>query len=352
MGKVNVPSNLLDRVRRLERELAEVRKRVGLGNASISTGSLTIQGGGGLTIEGGGGLHVGDTDGAHIDLTTTNFIQIYDQSGVLVASLDPTHLKVVGADGSSVELAPIAPNSSTPDNASLLLTPNNPASSGVGISGIAEVSSDLIVGTNVVPRLLLKSPEIDDMGTSFIAIFGGGTTLPNSTIAIVADELQISGSPANCDVSIFGTLTVHGDLTTDGAAYKPFDTSRVSNTTLTDDPNLRISVEANAVYLAEMSLVEQAAAGADFSWELGVPNGATFDNYRYLIPGPAYDVRATATSTAFATGSGGNDAVTLWGTLITGGTAGTFALRWAQRVSSGTATILRAGSSMRLTRVT
>lgn len=46
MGQVNTPSNLIDRIRVLERQLAEVRKRVGLGNAVISAGDITIQDGG------------------------------------------------------------------------------------------------------------------------------------------------------------------------------------------------------------------------------------------------------------------------------------------------------------------
>lgn len=46
MAQINQPSNLLDRIRALEKEIDAVRKRVGLGNATISTGDLTIQKGG------------------------------------------------------------------------------------------------------------------------------------------------------------------------------------------------------------------------------------------------------------------------------------------------------------------
>lgn len=45
MGKINQPTNLLDEIRDLKRQLAEVRKRVGLGNAQISSGDLTVKGG-------------------------------------------------------------------------------------------------------------------------------------------------------------------------------------------------------------------------------------------------------------------------------------------------------------------
>lgn len=45
MAQVNHPSNLLDRIVKLERELAEVRKKVGLSSATISSGGLTVDGG-------------------------------------------------------------------------------------------------------------------------------------------------------------------------------------------------------------------------------------------------------------------------------------------------------------------
>jgi hypothetical protein len=45
MGQVNQPTNLLDRIIDLERQLAEVRKKVGLTSAYISSGGLVIDGG-------------------------------------------------------------------------------------------------------------------------------------------------------------------------------------------------------------------------------------------------------------------------------------------------------------------
>lgn len=42
MAQVNHPSNLVDRLVRLERELAEVRKKVGLSSATINRGGLTL----------------------------------------------------------------------------------------------------------------------------------------------------------------------------------------------------------------------------------------------------------------------------------------------------------------------
>lgn len=42
MGKVNQPSNLLDRIKRLERQVAEQYKKIGLQNARIDSGGLTL----------------------------------------------------------------------------------------------------------------------------------------------------------------------------------------------------------------------------------------------------------------------------------------------------------------------
>lgn len=42
MAQVNHPSNLIDRITQLERELAEVRKKVGLSSATINRGGLTL----------------------------------------------------------------------------------------------------------------------------------------------------------------------------------------------------------------------------------------------------------------------------------------------------------------------
>ncbi|MCP2261091.1 hypothetical protein LX15_004811 [Streptoalloteichus tenebrarius] len=50
MGQINQPATLLDRIRRLEQELAEVRKKVGLSSAVVSRGGLTIKDNGHLRV--------------------------------------------------------------------------------------------------------------------------------------------------------------------------------------------------------------------------------------------------------------------------------------------------------------
>lgn len=55
MGQVNLPSNFLDRIKRLEQQLAAVRKAIGLTSATITHGDLTVDGGQ-IVIKGSGGL--------------------------------------------------------------------------------------------------------------------------------------------------------------------------------------------------------------------------------------------------------------------------------------------------------
>lgn len=55
MGQVNLPSNILDRVKRVEQQIAEIRKAIGLTSATITHGDLTIRGGS-LVIQDSGSI--------------------------------------------------------------------------------------------------------------------------------------------------------------------------------------------------------------------------------------------------------------------------------------------------------
>lgn len=144
-------------------------------------------------------------------------------------------------------------------------------------------------------------------------------------------------------------------------AVKAVDTSRTSNTTLANDPELTLSVAANVVYRFWCYLnYEGGTQGAsDIKWSFTVPAGATL---RYqmiavntagslspLLIGPTFT--ATSTNSAATNGAGNLMAAVMHGTLDTAGTAGTFVIQWAQNTSSGTSTILHAQSAMTLDRI-
>ena len=134
---------------------------------------------------------------------------------------------------------------------------------------------------------------------------------------------------------------------------KAGDTSRTNNT-ISDDPDLTDNVAANRKYQVELFLeIENASATPDFQFQFTVPTSATFD-------GIADHVDQDNTNNGIL---GVNDAaaetitlqaaepkyVRIKGTLVVAGTAGTFALGWAQATTDGlNATILRETSWMTL----
>jgi hypothetical protein len=131
-----------------------------------------------------------------------------------------------------------------------------------------------------------------------------------------------------------------------------------ANNTITDDADLTDSVSANRTYKVELFLeIENADATPDFQFQFSVPTSATFD-------GIAEHVDQDNTNNGII---GVNDVaaetitlqaaepkyVFIRGTLVVAGTAGTFALGWAQANTDGlNLTNLRATSWMTLVDIT
>jgi hypothetical protein len=147
------------------------------------------------------------------------------------------------------------------------------------------------------------------------------------------------------------------------AASKAADTSRASNTTLSNDPDLVVNVAANAVYFMHQSFVYQSPTGSDIKLAWIAPAGSagwhllgrltTGLTATTVGSGATMDMGAVALGTTITAGSltGTNIQCFMTGTLRTSGTAGTLAFQWCQNVSSGTAAIIRANSSLMLQRI-
>lgn len=146
-------------------------------------------------------------------------------------------------------------------------------------------------------------------------------------------------------------------------AYKSTDTSITNDAAYDDDPHLAISVLASAVYAVEVYGVYQAGATGQIKFQMTHPSGSTMEagSWEYdagtdassQVNWAANASLGSSSPSAFVAGlvgTGGNVPFRLTGLLIVGSTAGTLALQWAQNVSNGTATILRKGTYMRLTR--
>jgi hypothetical protein len=147
------------------------------------------------------------------------------------------------------------------------------------------------------------------------------------------------------------------------AAFKAGNTARSSTTTPSLDPDLQVSVAANAVYEVRASVGYQSSSGSTnqgIKFDFALPSGTM----GYTVSAPvldpsgfsANDITSTANGNAGTPGFGTNDGaieygLQVMGILQTGGTPGTFGFKWAQNVSSGTAMNVRANSYLTLSRI-
>lgn len=145
---------------------------------------------------------------------------------------------------------------------------------------------------------------------------------------------------------------------------KTADQSVTSSTTNVNDNHLFVALSANAVYHVTGMLFYSARTDTDIKIGWTGPTGSTFywiahgqiqDGTGGVSAGMVVD-RQSIGATAFPLGGFGAENTTymtapLWGVVTTSSTAGNLQFNWAQRVSNGTASIVRAGSFIDLIRV-
>ena len=163
---------------------------------------------------------------------------------------------------------------------------------------------------------------------------------------ITAADLQIMSDDLNA-------------LWTQPFARKTATESVTSSTTLQNDDELLVSVEANTTYVMELFMAYDGATGGDIKIGFTVPASTTG---RLIAAGltstaAAYSDDQTSTGTLAtvysfgAVGTGTDAGVLLKGVVVTAGTAGTLQVQWAQLASSGTATRVFSSSYLALRRV-
>jgi hypothetical protein len=162
-----------------------------------------------------------------------------------------------------------------------------------------------------------------------------------------------------------GLIAAGGRITADEiqqvaplAVIKGSDESVTSSTTLQNDNELFVSVDANASYIFACYLnYEGGTTGSgDLKWLWALPAGATM---RYAAPhinASSTTILDTTYTEAITVISRTNTAgtllgVTMEGVLVTSSTAGTMQLTWAENTSDSTPTIIHAGSSLALWRI-
>jgi len=142
---------------------------------------------------------------------------------------------------------------------------------------------------------------------------------------------------------------------------KTADTGRTT-TTAAADPELQLTVEANATYLVTAVLhCSNTTANDDINIDFTAPSGAdgTWGGHGLAINVAAdtADARMASqgvdTAKSFGTDDGGGTAPTpvfIMGMLITGSTSGTYSIDWCQNNATGTLTVYQ-DSWLRLDRI-
>lgn len=145
-------------------------------------------------------------------------------------------------------------------------------------------------------------------------------------------------------------------LTNINFARKTTNQSVTSSTTNVADLQLFVPVQANAIYVVKCVLNYTGSTAGDMKALFRVPTGGTFSGMgTILIVGAAsqQDIQTLPYGLVSETWGclGGTSYGMVDGLLITSGTAGDFAIDWAQNTSSATATTIQVGSYLNLQRV-
>lgn len=135
------------------------------------------------------------------------------------------------------------------------------------------------------------------------------------------------------------------------AAAKAADTSRSSNITPSNDPDLSIALAASAVYTVQLGLMYAcASSGVNLRMQFTVPTGATGEYVHWYwsgsttFDGPANSADLWTAARLPFIDTGGDMGFTGHGTIFTSSTAGNLTLQWAQSSSNATAVTMRKGS--------
>lgn len=148
--------------------------------------------------------------------------------------------------------------------------------------------------------------------------------------------------------------------TTDLFKRKTATESVTSSTTLQNDDDLVLAVEANSTYLLDMMLFYDGATAGDFKMSFTGPTGYSVDYHHTgaatALAGTSGDIDyrlivETDTLGVGANGAGTTLVIHVMGIVVIDATAGSLQLQWAQFASSATATRLFANSYMYLRKV-
>jgi hypothetical protein len=149
-------------------------------------------------------------------------------------------------------------------------------------------------------------------------------------------------------------------------ARKTTTTTRANTTTVSDDPDLKMWLEANSSYFVEFFVTTGSIAAEDIKTSWSVPSGVTTTNRRVMGPGSnSSDVLADNIAGRYGThlfattlvyngvrnAAGNQYQLQEIAVVTTGATAGYVAFQWAQGTSGATGTVVYAESFARATKL-
>ncbi len=238
---------------------------------------------------------------------------------------------------------------------------NTGLSQGAGDSRYVNTSGDTMTGALKV-RANLSGSTLNVDG---ISTFNGVTT-HNANV-------KVHGNLSGSTLTVDGTTTLTGlkncgTLTTDANGVLGCNTnatwgsgsytmrtlsttlSKTSSTTLTDT-GLKFNIPANQTWIYEYRISFITASNTpDFRFALTAPAGSNCNTHLARVgDGNVTNVYRTQTcgSTIVIPATGGTpNTASIFGQVVTSGTAGNMMLQWAQDTSNGTAIFLNSGSTI------
>ncbi len=203
----------------------------------------------------------------------------------------------------------------------------------------------------------LPAPSAANASTlAFVSNLNTGTLQRSNASSWVTIAGSVSGAPAAHKT----THLPNGSDSWTAYVRKSADETVTSSAALQDDDHLVISVAANELWRVELVAFYDAVDAEDISFGWSFPTGAagTWGGHGLALAATSNtsDLLAKATPLASPLNAGGGGAgvivmASFFLLLRVSSTGGTLRLQWAQRVSGGTGSILKADSYIYAVRV-
>jgi hypothetical protein len=176
-----------------------------------------------------------------------------------------------------------------------------------------------------------------------------GNLVVNGTSALHGLVTASNGLTVSAGAStLSGGVTVTGGATIDIInqslkVFKPNDTTR-SNTSVTSDPDLSLTLAANAVYTFDLELYVSGSGTGAIQYQFSKPFSGTAGTYsatQYNLSGGFQNVLSNlSTNNTASVNSPNTSGIMLKGVVDnTGQASGTFVFQWAQNTNNGSTTV-------------